>query len=230
MPKSAAINLFETAKSVKPATSAAGKKAPATLIEKLEVYAAIDHTVKWLKTLGETVKSSINEVATEKFVTDGCALKKQPENFDAKEGKATGNIQCKKRASNSALTDIEIELANRYDVPLTNDQKLFVFNPIHQAWLAENAAKVSAALAKLGAPTDIIATSGGDKTITTDDSIDFVFRTYADKPEVVEALLPVVGVIAVKPKFAEGGETVNNTAFDTLKAYLGREEEEEEEE
>lgn len=223
-----ATNLFKTA-SVIAAKPVAGKKpiVRAILIEYLEVYAAIDHTTKWLKGIAEVVKTSVVDAAKAKFIADGIAKKAKPDSFDGKEGDATAKLIIGKRSSASGLNDVEKELAAKYNVPVevvADRPETFIINPEHLDWINKNGAKVSAALMKLGAPQDIIKfQETTTKTVTTEDSIDYVFRTYHEKPEIIEALLPVVASISVKPKFnAEESEDENkDAALEVLKAYLG---------
>jgi hypothetical protein len=223
-----APNLFTTAK-VLETKATAGKKPvkTKTLLEGLELYAAIDHSIKWLTTALATAKTAVGEAALEKFVADGIAAKAKPENFDAEEGKATGNIQLKKRASTSGLNDIERDLCDTHKVPtveVSDRAETFIFNPDHAKWLEVNAAKVSAALLKLGAPTDIIQMqTATTKTVTTDDSLAYVFRTFFKKPEVIAQLLPVVGTLAIKPKYAASEVDIINDdkALEVIKGFIG---------
>jgi hypothetical protein len=221
----ATTNLFTTAKVIK-AKDTAGKKPEKskTLVEGLEVYAAIDHSIKWLKTLLETSKFTVAEVANQKFIADGIKILGKPANFDGEEGDATGNIQLKKRMSTSGLNDIEKELAAEYKIPtveVSDRPETYIFNPDHAEWLQKNAAKVSAALIKLGAPDDVIQFQNATtKTVVTDDSIDFVFRTYAKKPEVIAQLLPVVSTFAIKPKFDNGDDGANDKALNVIKGFI----------
>jgi hypothetical protein len=224
----AATNLFTTAKVIE-AKGTAGKKSAKslTLIEGLEVYAAIDHSIKWLKTVLETSKGIVAETAIQKFIADGIKALAKPANFDGEEGDATGNIQLKKRMSTSGLNDIEKELAAEYKIPtveLSDRPETYIFNPAHAEWLQKNAAKVSAALIKLGAPEDVIQFQNATtRVITTDDSIDFVFRTYAKKPDVIAQLLPVVSTFAIKPKFDDGDDAANDKALNVIKSFIGGE-------
>jgi hypothetical protein len=204
----ATANLFKNAKVIEAKGTAKAKPNKAKiLVEGLEVYAAIDHAIKWLTTSLATAKMPIAEFASEKAIADGSKLKaKAWSSFDAEEGNATANIQLKKRSTNSGLNDIEKELVATYKVPVevaADRPETFIINPERLDWINKNADVVSKALAKLGAPDDIIQfQTATTKTVTTDDSIDFVFRTYADKPDVIAQLLPVVGVVSIKPKFS----------------------------
>jgi hypothetical protein len=219
-------NLFDTAKVLETKASAGKKPAKSrTLIEGLELYAAIDHSIKWLKTTLETAKVTVIDAALEKFIADGIATKAKPGSFDAEEGKATGNLQFKKRSSASGLNPIERDLCETHKVPteeLADRPEGILWNQAHDAWLQANSAKISAALAKLDAPADIfLKQTASTKVVTTDDSIDFVFRTYAKKPDILAQLIPVVATLAVKAKYDAGDDSVNDTALDAIKEFLG---------
>jgi superfamily II helicase len=226
----AATNLFTSAKTIA-AKPTAGKKAAkvTTLIEGLEIYAAIDHSVKWLTTIGKTIKADIIDVVTEKFIRDGIAKRGAPVNFDGSEGAAVASIQLRKRSSASGLNDIEIEMAAKYNVPtetVSDRPETFIINTDHLDWLLKNSAKLSAVLNKFGAPPDLFQKQEATtKVVTTDDSIDHVFRNFHDQPSVIAALLPVVTVISVGPKFkAEDEEDLNNQgALALLKSYIAGE-------
>lgn len=223
-------NLFTTAK-VLETKAAAGKKSVKgkTLLEGLELYAALDHSIKWLKTALETAKATVGEAALEKFVADGIATKKQPENFDAEEGKATGNIQLKKRSSASALNDIERELCEEHKIPTvvvadrTEGFLLDMTVPGANEWLQKHADKLSAFLVKNNAPAEFLKQqTATTKTITTEDSLDFIFRTFTKKPELIAQLLPVVGTLAIKPKYkASEVDTANDdNALEVIKRFI----------
>lgn len=221
-----AANLFTTAKVLEAKGTKAKKPVKVTtLVEGLELYAALDHSIKWLKTVLETTKTTVLETAIQKFVTDGARLQSKPTNFDGEEGKATANIQLKKRASTSGLNDIELELVNEYKVPVeqvSDRPETLIVNPEHLEWLLKNSDKISAAITKIpGAPTELFQMQQATtKFVTTDDSIDFVFRTFNKKPEVIAKLLPVIATLAIKPKFDTADESVNDTALDVIKEFL----------
>lgn len=223
----AATNLFSTATVLEAKGSKAKKPAKSyVLVEGLELYAAIDHSIKWLKTVLETTKSTISETAIEKFVADGVKIGAKPANFDGEEGKATANIQLRKRSSASGLNDIEVALCNEHKVPTeqTSDRaETYIFNPAHLAWIEANGMKISAALSKIpGAPADLIQKQEATtKVITTDDSLDFVFRTLSKKPGVIAQLLPVVGSLAIKPKYDDGDESANDKALEVIQKFVG---------
>lgn len=224
----ATTNLFKNATVVEAKGTKGKKTAKATTeVEGLELYAAIDHSIKWLKTLLETTKTTVIEVATHKFVADGVKIGGKPANFDGEEGKAVANIQLKKRSSASGLNDIELALCNEYNVPteqVSDRPVTYIFNPAHLAWIEANGMKLSAALAKIpGAPGDLIQKQEATtKIITTDDSLDFVFRTLAKKPDVIAQLLPVVGTLAIKPKYeaSEIASSNDSNALETIKTLI----------
>lgn len=224
----ATTNLFKNAKTLE-AKGATAKKAAKTktLVEGLELYAAIDHASKWLKTLLETAKSAVAESVTDKFIADGINDEVKLANFDGEEGKATGNIQLKKRSSASGLNDIELAILDRYDISVKEVEdrpETYIINPVHLGWLAKNGDKLSKFISKLDdAPADLfLFQESTKKTITTDTSIDEVFQKYASKPHMIRHLLPVVTTLAIKPTFDEGSDNANEKALSVIKAFIGK--------
>lgn len=222
-------NLFDIAKTVSPAK---GKKTTTKTfveIEGLELVGAIDHTIKWLEALKETAALPVKDIATERFIDAGRVTEKQPESFDAKEGQVTANVQCKKRASNSGLSDIEEAVCRENNVPLGTSGGEYFFPKEHQDWVEENSEKISKAFVKLGAPQGIIA-KNPTKTIATDDSIPFIFKQFKAQRDIIEKLLPMVAVVATKPKFgaALDEEERNSAALAVIQKFLSGDEETEE--
>lgn len=222
MARAAAPNLFTTAKVV--VSKATAKKAVETIeCKELELYAAIDHSIKWLASVLETVKAGIiTEIVAPKFVADGTKIEKKPDNFNAEEGKATANIQAKKRASNSAFTDIELEILEEYKVPTATSGGQYIINPDHSEWLEKNSDKLSAALIKAGAPINLFERLP-TKVIAADDSIDFIFKNKFQS-DVIAKLLPIVTTFAIKPKFDTADEEANEKALAVISKLLAPEE------
>lgn len=219
-------NLFDIAKTVSPAK---GKK-PATKTfvetEGLELVGAIDHTIKWLESLKETAMLPVKEAATERFIDLGIITGTQPESYDGREGQVTANIQCKKRASNSGLSDIEKAICDEHNVPLGTSGGEYFFPKEHQGWVEENGTKISKALQKIpGCPVGIIA-KNPTKDIATDDSIPFILKQFKAQRDIIEKLLPMVAVVATKPKFgaALDEEERNSAALAVIQKFLNGEE------
>lgn len=219
MARAATPNFITNAK-VAPATKKAAAKTEVTEVAELELYAAIDHSIKWLTTVLETVKSGIfAETVVPKFVTDGIKAEKKPDNFNASEGAATANIQIKKRASNSAFNEIELAIVEEYKVPTDTSGGLLYINPTHMEWLVKNSTKVSAALAKLDAPSDLFEQQA-TKIISADTSLDYVCKQFKNSPDVIAKLLPIVGTLAIKPKFDTADEQANEKALALINKYI----------
>ena len=208
-------NLFTTAKVIETAKKGSAKAKTFLPVDGLEVYAAIDHSIKWLTTLLETAKAPITEFANAKWIEEGIKHKKKPGNFDGSEGDATGNIQLKRRASNSGLTDIEKALCEENDIPLGTSGGNLMFNPEYTEWVIKNSAKLSAAFAKIeGCPADLIVTTPV-KDVATDESIDVAFKTLGKNA--LAEILPVLTTLAVKPQF----DDANDKALSIIKSFAG---------
>lgn len=217
----ATTNLFATAKVLK--NAAKGKKPASenTLIEGLEVYAAIDHAIKWLKGLLETSGETPRAVAFEKFVNDGIKSGKKPESFNAKEGAGTANIQLRQKSSTSGLTEIEETICRENGVPLGTAGGEFFFNPEHNDWLLKNGDKISKALASIKDCPPNLLVKKEEKVIATEDSIPFIFSRFGNKPDLIATLLPMVSTLAIKPKFAVGSDDANDKSLEVITAFLG---------
>jgi hypothetical protein len=219
-----ALNLITSAKVVETGKSSAKKEKTATKVAGLEVVAAIDHTIKWLTAIVESAKSDIYaKTIGPMFVAVGTAIEKKPDSFDGEEGLGAGTIQLKKRAANSAFTDDQLALVNQYKVPTDTSGGLLFVNPVHMAWFIKHSAKISAAITKLpDAPSDLFL-SQPTKTIAADDSLDFIFKQFKKKPEVIAKLLPIVGTFSISPKFNGGSienEDTNAKAFEVILKFL----------
>jgi hypothetical protein len=214
-----ATNLFTSAKTLTAKAPKAKKaEAPAIEIEGLENYAALDALEKAVKTLKETARVSVTDAAKDIFVNTGTKINAKPENFKAKEGNATASIQLKQRSSASGLTDIEIALLDKADIPtqvVEDRPETYIFNPAHLEWLAKNGAAVSKALIKLGAPDDVIQLQESTKkTVTTAESLDVLFAKPA---KTINELIAIVGSIAIRPSFED-----QDKAFDLVKKLAAK--------
>jgi hypothetical protein len=217
-------NLLSNAKVIEAKSSKAKKPAhkPVTELEGLEAYAAVDHTIKWLKGVAETLKASVNETILAKFITDGSKVEHKPESFDAFEGHAKANIQLRKRSTASGLADTEIELCNQHGIPtetVSDRPATYIINPDHLEWLTKNIGK----LAKIpGCPEDLFQyQEATTKTVTTDETLDYVFKNFANKTDVLELILPVVATLAIKPRLDTGDESADEFSLKVLEKLQG---------
>jgi len=221
-------NLFAGLTTVKAKTAGTAKKPEKakTFVEGLEVYAAIDHTVKWLKSVQETFKETINSTVIVKFIDDGIAARKAPASFNGEEGASKANLQLRKRSANSALTEMEQEVLAKYGIPtetVADRPETIIINPDHLAWVIENSGKLSAVIAKAfpKAPADLFQKQEATtKVVVADDTLDYVFATFGKKRSVIEEVLPIVSTPAIKPQFLADPEDANEKALAIINAAL----------
>lgn len=215
--------MFASAKTLPTTKSKAkGKAKPEVEIAGLQDLAAIDAVIKALTALKGTVEIEVKAKMAEHFLTEGAAKNGRPENFKGTDDKASASCELRARSSSSPLADADIELLDRHKIShQTVDivPECYVINPAYrddQVLLG----KVEKALKKVGGlPEDFIMLQQGvSKTITTETSLDEVFRLNRN---VAGGLLSVVGVLAVKPKLESGDIT---DAFTIVQSLLNVEE------
>jgi hypothetical protein len=215
--------MFATAKTLAaPKGKAKGKAKAEIEIAGLENLAAIDAVIKALTALKATVESDVKGTMAEHFIEAGAAKNGRPENFRGTDGKASASCELRARSSSSPLAPADVELLDRHGIShqtVETTIETYVINPAYkddQALLG----KVEKALKKVGGmPEDfILLQQGVAKTITTETSLDEVFRLNKN---VASGLLGVVGVLAVKPKL-ESGDI--NDAFTIVQSLLNVEE------
>lgn len=192
--------MFSNAKTLKTATKKKTEKTEVK-ISGLETLAAIDHVMKSLAALKETVESDVKSAMASHFVTTGCATQRRPENFKGVDGVATASCELRLRSSRSALSDAEIEALDHYSIPhvLVEDvAETFVINPAYkddQKLLAQIEKKLKAIK---DIPEDFIMVQEGvSRHVVVEESIERIFTL---NPNVASSLLPIVGTLAVKPK------------------------------
>lgn len=217
MARRSTTNLFATAETVKPKKAApTSKTVEAHELEGLEDYAALDALEKAVKSIKEIVRTPVTDAANEIFIKNGFDKGAKPENFKGTDGEATASIQLRQRSSASGLTTDEIEILDRYGIPMeevADRDETYIFNPQHLDWLAKNGAAVSKALIALGAPEDIIQfQEATKKTIVTKESLDIVF-TLAEKT--IRKCLGICSSITIVPKFEN-----QDKAFDLVRKLV----------
>ena len=208
--------MFSNAQTLKTAKSSKKADAVTVALPGVEALASIDAVIKALTTIKATVEAEVKSRAAIEFIKAGSEKKAKPENFKASEGVATASVQLKKRASNSTLSAEEVALLTNAGVSFETVEEVvstFVINPAYkddQALLG----KVEKALKGVkGIPEDfILLQEGKSKTITTDASLDEVFKLGQDQ---IKLLLPVVSTIAVKPTIEDV-----TAAYDIVKELL----------
>ena len=195
-------NLFENAKKSPTKTAAPKKKSDKVEveIEGLETYATIKTVTKALEGLFETVKADVNSDMVDQFVLHGNAT-----SFTGTEGDATASMQLRKRSEKSVLSADEQALLEKNGVSMEtieDQRETYVINPDYKDD-EKLLAKVSTAISKVkGVPADfIVHQEQKARVVTTATSIDEVF---AGDPKMVDALLAIVAVPAIRAKLNSG--------------------------
>ena len=199
-------NLFTNSKAVAPKETAAKKaKAVEINITGMERVAAIDALMKALTTLKETEQATVKSLVKNEFVTTGCAIKRRPANFRGVEGLGSASGELRSRSSASALSAEEQVLFLEQGLPMNKIdgvEECYRINPTY----FENQdllCRVSKAIEKVkDIPDDFIELQTGvSRTVVGDDAFDVLYG----KPEAtVRQMLEMVGIIVLKPKFADG--------------------------
>lgn len=220
-----ASTLFSTAKTVVPAPKNRLKAAGAPKIELkgLELYTCYDVIAKWLEGHMKTAKAEIIALAKPKFIKDGAHLKAQPPSFDAAEGISVGNIQSRKRGTNSALSELEREALAAHDIPVGEVRDVidtFIFNPELSQRIKDDpklAERISKALSGVkGIGVDPIQTQVSTvKYVVSDETVSVMWRKSL---EVIAEVFDIVMTPAIRPKLAEGSTTKD--AFDKVSEFL----------
>lgn len=175
-------------------------KANEITIDGLEDLSIVNAVIKQLETLQSTLKTEVNDQMLDQFVTDGLAINKKPANFPGVEGHGSGSMQLRKRTSRSTLSPSDIELLDAMGISYDESPDSLYFINKKYAEDEKLLDKVSKALDKVpGIPTDFIEATP-TKYVTTEDSIDEVFKLNKKAPKTRE-LLQVVATLATRIKY-----------------------------
>lgn len=196
-------------------------------IKGLEDLAAIDIAIGSLETIRETLEGSVKDVMAAHFVKTGEILGRKPENFRGVEGNAEASCELKRRSSRSVLSDDEVELFKKNNIPyetITDVEACFLINPKYTE-NAELLEKISNAIMSIeGIPDDLILRqTEKSRHVASDESINAIFKSKtaksllklattmalkvtSKKADVVEALDHVKKIIAPTKKKDEKGE------------------------
>lgn len=196
------MGMFATAKTVKTATKAKKPTKASIEITGIEALSAIDHAIKALTALKETYEADVKSEVSTHFVKAGIEAGKRPANFTGTEGKATASCELRKRSSRSGLAEGEIEMLEAAGIATEIAEDVvdtFVINPAY-AGDQDLLAKIEKKLSQIkDLPEDfILRQEGVSRRVVSEAALDQIFTL---DEETVAALLPVVGTIALKPKF-----------------------------
>jgi hypothetical protein len=211
------FNKANTVATKKPA-SAKSKKREIEM-QGIESLAAVDSVIKSLLALKGTIEEGIKAEAMEIFVRDGAALHAQPENFRGIEGAGEASVELRKRSTASELTEEELTMLARFNVPTTEVVSVvetYVINPEYgnDSKLLE---KVANALKGVkGLPEDLfLFQEGKSKKVVAENSMAAVF---ALKQAEIAHVLPLVSTQALKPKMVAADP---NEAFRLVGNLIG---------
>lgn len=227
--------MFATAQKVK--TAKAPKKAEKATVpmDSLAQYAALDAVIKALEGMKKVMEADVKGQAQVEFVTKGFAAKKRPENFkgtetfsfEAEEGEdaltldASASVELRARSSSSAVTETELPLLQAAGIPVEEVVSVVGTYVINPEYLndAEIMGKAEAALVAAGLPADLIQQQDEvKKTVVSSTALEHLFGNYDE--QTIQQFLPMVGVIALKPKL--GTEDISD-AFKVVSQLLASE-------
>ncbi len=200
MPKSRFAVAKDQAGDAKATTK--GKKAvDAVTITGLEDLAIVNASIKQLETLQTTLKAEVNDQMLDRFVDDGIEAGKKPANFKGTDTNASGSMQLRKRSARSVLTAADTDLLDELGISYDESDDSFFYINKKYADDDKLLTKVSKALDKVaGIPTDFIEATP-TKYVTTDESINDLFKIKKLKPEQARSALQVVGTLATRIKY-----------------------------
>lgn len=210
-------NLFANAKvATKPVKTAKAKDKREVQIEGLANLAAVDALIKTLSAVKETLEAEVKAQAIEDFKEQVATYNKY-ENFRGVDDGASASCELRKRSTASALNEADIDLLNKFKVPFGKDIKVescYRINPRYtgDSKLLEN---ISKAISKVkDVPEDFIELQEGvEKNVVTEDTVNVACKN----PAAFNALIGVIGTLAIKPKLDE-----SNTVeiLETVKALI----------
>lgn len=177
------------------------KAVDAVTITGLEDLAIVKAVIKQLETLETTLKTEVNDQMLDHFVDAGIEAGKKPANFSGTDTNASGSMQLRKRSARSVLTPSDIDLLDELGISYDESDDSFFFINKKYADDDKLLTKVSKALDKVaGIPTDFIVATA-TKYVTTDESIDELFKIEKLKPAKAREVLQVVGTLASRVKY-----------------------------
>lgn len=215
--------MFSNAKTVKAPSSKKKAEKAEVQIDGIANLAAIDAVIKSLQALRTTVEADIKSEVNVQFLQKGCAAKKRPDNFKGIDTGASSSCELRIRSSASKLSDDEANLLKAEGISTTEVTEVietYIINPAYK----DDGKLLALIETKLkgvkGIPEDFIQfQEGKTKTVVGETALDEVFALDIKK---ARTLLPLVGVLALKPKQDEDDLSAS---LDTVQALLGLTEE-----
>lgn len=186
-PKQRGDDMFANAKPVK-AKKAKPEKAH-YMFDGFKKYDVVSYLINRLTEIKKELDVSLKGRAKAIFLDLAKETDKAPPNFVGVDGSHTASVQMRKRGVNSPLTDDEVALLEKFDIPyatVSDVEEMFVINPEH----ANNSAllkKVEKALKGIkDLPEDfILRQESKSRRVVTEETMNAVFekklgRTFFD--------------------------------------------------
>lgn len=216
-------SLFAKAKAVTAKPTAAAKKTKQEIqISGIQQLAEMHALMASLKAASDTLAGEIKEKGFGEFLTMTGSVR--PESFKGIDGMASCSVEMRKRGTNSALNEAEVEVLKSLGLqPFTQvvTTEMYGINP---AYAGDEALmnKVSKALEKLVPEDFFVLQEGVSKQVVDDAMCDAAFKMpVGDKR--AEAVR-IVTTMALKPKLNAGYPMVN--LAETVAGYLNSESDE----
>lgn len=197
------MSLFANAKPLaKPAVAVKNEK-ESIEVAGLEDYAKLDALVKSIGTVQKTVGAGIkDDVMADLFYNKAMSDGELPESMEGVEGIAKASLECRKRGTNSPLSDQEVEVFQNHGLTPKKaviTHEAFVINPKYT-----NDMKLLAKINKLlegKVPEDLFQTQEEVSKYVVDDEL--VKEACSMKDELPREVFMLMTVLAIKPKLTE---------------------------
>jgi hypothetical protein len=203
------MSIFANAKPLeKPAVSTKDTGKESVQVAGLEEYAKVDALAKSLKTVQTTLGAVIkDETMADLFYSKVCATGEFPESLRGTDGIASASLECRKRGVNQPLSEQEVEVLAKYEIPVEEaviTQELFGINPEYTTktvYLDLISKALEPLILKGKLPSDLfVKQERVVKKVVTEDTLKVACAKREDLPKDVFSLLTV---LAIKPSLEE---------------------------
>jgi hypothetical protein len=167
------------------------------------------------KTLGDAVKRKMLAI----FIAQGVAKRDRPANFRGVEGNVTASCELRVRSSRSSLSAEQAAVFDRHGIPYETDvSDVVMINPAY-AGDEKLARKIETLIARdKSFPKDYLVQQA--TRVATAASVCAVFQT--GDAEAVEALLPLVTTLAVKPAAVSDLDAAINVVAELIRSDVAK--------
>jgi len=197
-----ATNLFEQAKKTSTVKSTKKPAKQEISMDQLEQLAELDYLIKTMTAMQKTIAADVKTDMHDVFLNAGMSQGRRPENYTGIDGNAIASCELRKRSTRSMLTETEIELLNKHDIPTqtaVSVAEAYVINPDYSkdSKLLKRVSKAISGVKNV--PEDFIQLQEEvSATVVSDDAMHDIFKIKDH--DSVQELLSIVGVMAIKPK------------------------------